>query len=109
MVKYMIQSFRRFLEIRKVQILKDICNDINSLSSLSSSSSSSSSSSFNINISELPMFIAYITSLLNPNHIMIPGSDVDNNSIRYNITKKEDVFIIFDSIKKTLDKFSKNQ
>ena len=55
------------------------------------------------------MFIAYITSLLNPNHIMIPGSDVDSNSIRYNITKKEDVFIIFDSIKKTLDKFSKNQ
>jgi hypothetical protein len=103
----MIQSFRRFLEIRKVQILKDICNDINSLSSLSSLSSSSSS--LNINISELPMFIAYITSLLNPNHIMIPGSDVDSNSIRYNITKKEDVFIIFDSIKKTLDKFSKNQ
>jgi len=99
----MIQSFRRFLEIRKVQILKDICNDINSLSS--------SSSSLNINISELPMFIAYITSLLNPHHIMITGSDIDiNNNIKYNnMIKKEDVFVIFDSIKKTLDKFGKNQ
>ena len=108
MVKYMMQSFRRFLEIRKVHILKDICNDINSLSS---SSSSSSSSSLKINISELPMFIAYITSLLNPHHIMITGSDIDiNNNIKYNnIIKKEDVFVIFDSIKKTLDKFGKNQ
>jgi len=106
MVKYMIQSFRRFLEIRKVHILKDICNDINSLSL-----SSSSSSSLKINISELPMFIAYITSLLNPHHIMITGSDIDiNNTIKYNnIIKKEDVFVIFDSIKKTLDKFGKTQ
>ena len=42
---------------------------------------------------------------------MITGSDIDiNNNIKYNnMIKKEDVFVIFDSIKKTLDKFGKNQ
>jgi hypothetical protein len=98
MVKYMIQSFRRFLEVRKGHVLNDICNDINSLSLEKKK----------ISISELPLFIAHITSLLNANQVMIPSNDIDIN-MSYDIKKKDDAYVIYNIIKNVLGKFSKNQ
>jgi len=94
MAKYMIQSFRRFLEVRKAHVLNDICKEINSLSL-----------EREISISELPVFLAHTTSLLNANLVMIPNNDFDFNNISYNLKKKEDAYVIYNIVKKILEKF----
>jgi hypothetical protein len=94
MAKYMIQSFRRFLEVRKAHVLNDICKEINSLSL-----------EREISISELPIFLAHTTSLLNANLVMIPNNDFDFNNISYNLKKKEDAYVIYNIVKKILEKF----